>query len=282
MYHQAFRQWSNLKHKRHFEKVINAYEHDKSKMNGWDISEDSITIKTRRFVNTIITMAVVLILVGMTVPFIVGERIKGVDPFQITTFSWILSGFIILIAKAQYVNTWLWHDFLQGRVVCRSVSDVCAVTRMDPQLVLMNLLHEERENTLITKGPFNGMFSRRSENKGVGFAIDESVQLLTMLASGFVILKVVNEMGEHLICIDVRKGVQGVGTLKHNDEKSLACMDIGREELQDAMTTRSLDGKKQWPPLFSKKTPEKVLRLSESELRYTKVLGLYIKDSKFG
>ena len=254
-------------------------------MNGWDISEDSITIKCRRYVVSIIIVAVVLILIGMSVPFIVGERIKGVDPFQITTFSWILAGFVMLIAKAQYVNTWLWHDFLQGRVVCRSVSDVCAVTRIDPQLVLMNLLHEERENALITKGPFNGMFSRKSEKSGAGFAVDESVRLPTMLASGFVLLKVVNEMGEHLICIDVRKGVQGVGTLKQTNEKPLACIDIGRDELQDAMTDRSFDAaKKVWPSLkgFTRKPLEKVMRLTESELRYNKVLGLYIKDSRFG
>lgn len=38
-----------------------------------------------------------------------------------------------------------------------------------------------------------------------GFAIDEPVQLSTMLASGFVILKVASHHGEHLICLDARK-----------------------------------------------------------------------------
>ncbi|KAL6718971.1 hypothetical protein ACLMJK_003206 [Lecanora helva] len=283
MYSQTFRKASKSEDNR--EKMIAAYENDKAKMNGWDISEDSITIHCRRYVIAVIILAVVLLLIGMSVPFIVGERIKGVDPFQITTFSWIIAGFVVLVAKAQYVNTWLWHDFLQGRVVCRSVSDVCAVTRIDPQLVLMNLLHEERENTLTTRGPFNGMFSRKSENSGVGFAIDESVRLVTMLASGFVILKVVNEMGEHLLCVDVRKGVEGVGTLKNSYEKSLACMDIGRDELQDAMNDRSLDvRKKAWSSFkrFARTRPDKVMRLAESELTYNKVLGLYIKNSKFG
>ena len=266
------------------EKITVAYERDRGKMHTWAVSEEAVTIKCRRYVTAVILSACLVVLGCMSVPFAVGERIRGVDPFQITTFSWIVAGFLVVLAKSRYVNEWPWHDFLRGQVVCRSIKDVCDVTGISPQVVLMNLLHEERENTLTTKGPYNGMFGRQSTG-GRGFAIDEPVQLLTMLASGFVVLKVVNERGEHLLCLDVRKGVDGVGTLALEDDKNLACLDVGKIELQSAFDEKSSrSARSAWSTLnrFAKAKHEKVIRLNEHEFRYNKVLGLYIKDSKFG
>ncbi len=265
-------------------KITAAYERDKQKMYYWAVSEDAVTIKCRRYVIAVILLAMIIIFGGMSVPFAVGTRIRGVDPFQITTFSWIVAGFLVVLTKSRYVNEWPWHDFLRGQVVCRSIKDVCDVTGIDPQVVLMNLLHEERENTLTTKGPYNGMFGRQTEDAR-GFAIDEPVQLLTMLASGFVILKVINEKGEHLLCLDVRKGVEGVGTLANEDDKVLSCLDVGKDELQTAFDNRSW--KRQggaWPTRarFTKAKQEKVTRLKLHDLRYDKVQGLYIRDSAFG
>ena len=261
--------------------IVAAYERDKTRMDTWAVSEDVITIKCRPYVVTIILLAALALFGGMSVPFVVGTRIRGVDPFQITTFAWLVSGFFVILAKSRYVNEWPWHDFLRGRVVCRSIKDVCDVTGIDTQVVLMNLLHEERENPLTTKGPYNGMFGRRSGDAH-GFSIDVPVQLLTMLASGFVVLKVVNEKGEHLLCLDVRKGVEGVGTSALENDQNLSCMDIGKDEMQtafDATASRSA-----WSTMnrFTKAKQEKVIRLSAHDFRYNKVLGLYIRDSRFG
>ena len=261
--------------------IIAAYERDKSRMDSWAVSEDAITIRCRPYVVTVILLATLLVFGGMAIPFAVGKRIQGVDPFQLTTFTWFVAGFFIILAKSKNVNEWPWHDFLRGQVVCRSIKDVCGVTGIDPQVVLMNLLHEERENILTTQGPYNGMFGRRSEGTR-GFSIDVPVQLLTMLASGFVVLKVVNEKGEHLMCLDVRKGVEGVGTTALEDDQNLSCMDIGKDELQTAFDDRA--SRSAWSSMnrFTKAKQEKVIRLSAHNFRYNKVLGLYIRDSRFG
>lgn len=261
--------------------IMAAYERDKSRMDNWAKSEDAITIKCRPYVVTIILLAMLVVFGGMAVPFAVGTRIRGVDPFQITTFAWFVAGFFVILAKSRYVSEWPWHDFLRGQVVCRSIKDVCDVTGIDTQVVLMNLLHEERENTLTTKGPYNGMFGRRSDDAR-GFSIDVPVQLLTMLASGFVVLKVVNEKGEHLLCLDVRKGVEGVGITVLENDQNLSCMDIGKDELQTAFDDRA--SRSAWSTMnrFTKTSQEKVIRLSLHDFRYNKVLGLYIRDSRFG
>src|ERR1700722_11857733 len=96
----------------------------KRKMDQWIISEDAVIINCRLYVITIIAIAIVIILGGMAIPFVVKNKIEGVDPFQITTYCWFLAGFITILAKSRYVSEWPWHDFLRGRVVCQSISDV--------------------------------------------------------------------------------------------------------------------------------------------------------------
>ncbi len=138
-------------------------------------------------------------------------------------------------AKSRYVNEWPWHDSLRGQVVCRSVRDVKDVTGMNAQMILMYdstiyLLHNEWKTPLITRGPHNGIFQRAATEED-GFSIDEPVHLSTMLASGFVVLKVPNEKGEHLIFIDVRKGAEMDVALKNETGKHLACLGIAKESL---------------------------------------------------
>ena len=128
-------------------------------------------------------------------------------------------------------------------------------------MVLMYLLLEERVNTLQTKGPYNGMFLRKAEGSN-GFAVDEAVQISTMLASGFVILKVLNEFGEHLICLDVRIGSKGSAPLLKEHDEHLACMDVDKD--------------------VDSKGSKRVKKLHKNKFRYNKVLGLYIGDDKFG
>ncbi|KAI4644515.1 hypothetical protein J4E93_006420 [Alternaria ventricosa] len=172
------------------------------RMNEWIISELTVTLKCHRYVYTILCFCAVLICGATAVPFSVQNRLKGVDPFNITTFAWLLAGFILVIAKSRYVCEWPWHDFLRGRVVCKSIKEMADVTGIDDQMILTSLLHNERDTTLITKGPYNGMFDRRAESGNEGFSIDIPVHLSTMLASGFIVLKVLSVKGERLICLD--------------------------------------------------------------------------------
>ena len=226
---------------------------------------------------------------GLAIPFAVKERITGVDPFQLTTFAWLLVGVILIVAKSRYVTEWPWHDFLRGRVVCQSVSDLADVTGVDAQVILTMLLHNEQNTTLVTRGPYNGMFSRRAEAISTeGFSIDVAVQLSTMLASGFIILKVLSQSGEHLITLDVRKGTStDYATHDGLGVKYLACLDLGKRDLnedeEDENDYQDEKGRLDEEDLLkSPSTPTHVLYLVHGELNYTKVLGLYIADSYFG
>ncbi len=117
-------------------KILESYEKVKRQMDKWVVSEHSITINCRGYVSVVIGVCLLIVCGGMAVPFAVGTRIRGVDPFQITTFAWLTAGFIAVLAKSRYVSEWPWHDFLRGHVVCRSVGDVCDVTGIDSQTVL--------------------------------------------------------------------------------------------------------------------------------------------------
>ncbi len=127
----------------------------------WVISEDSITIECRRYLYAVGFLIVFIVCGGISVPFAVRNRIAGVDPFQITLFSWILATFIIVTVKSRYAAEWPWHEFLHGQVVCRSVKEVCDASGIDAQTILMNLLMNEPDTVLRTRGPYNGMFTRQ-------------------------------------------------------------------------------------------------------------------------
>jgi hypothetical protein len=264
------------------EKVLARYRKEKRLMDTWEIAEDTVTIECRVYVRIIIAIAVIIVGGGMAVPFAVGTRIRGVDPFQIAAYSWVVAAFITIIAKSRYVSEWPWHDFLRGHVICSSVKDICDVTRIDSQMVLLYLLLEESMSTLRTKGPYNGMFTRKTEGSD-GFAIDEAVQISTMLASGFIILKVLNEFGEHLICLDVRKGSKGKAPLLKELDEHLACLDFDKDADENVLAQESLNNGQIVKRLGDDtKGFKRVKRLQMVKFRYNKVLGLYIGDTKFG
>lgn len=124
--------------------------------------------------------------------------------------------------------------------------------------------------TLVTTGPYNGMFDRRSETPAEGFAIDEPVQLSTVLASGFIVLKVVGHHGEHLICLDARRR-SGVDYANSDTptSKYLSCLEVRTPE--EATT-----GRKQ------RKTPKNVLYLRRNTVGWHKMIGLFVGDAVFG
>jgi hypothetical protein len=181
---------------------------------------------------------------------------------------------ILVTAKGRYVKEWLWHDFVHGRVVCDSINDLADVTGVNKQTILMKLLHNERSIALMTKGPYNGMFDKRSEGDMEGFAIDEPVRLSTMLASGFIVLKVISHHGEHLICLDARNK-SGVDYANSNASEVmyLSYVEMPNNELEDVV---SQVGQK---PNKASKT---VLYLFQNGIGWHKLIGLFVGDAVFG
>jgi hypothetical protein len=251
----------------------------------WNIRTTEIVVLCRTYVRWVQALAALLVLGGLAIPFSVGERITGVDPFQIATYTWLLAGFTLIAAKSLFVDNWPWNDFLHGHVKCQSVSDLSEVSGIDPQIILLFLLRNEWNNLLVTDGPYNGMFRRTLERRGKktrqndagttvimrqGFSIDEPLHVYTMLASGIVPLKVRDGHGEHLICIDGRKG----GWDMANSGKSLnwmTCPNFNSEDLENMY-----DGD-------AKASGERTVHMLERvKFEWARVLGVYVKDAYFG
>ena len=152
----------------------------------------------------------------------------------------------------------------------------------------MKLLHEEKDNILKTRGSFNGMFSRKSD--GASFSIDRPVKFSTMLASGFIVLKVSNATGEHLICGDVRKETEVGDIMPDSYEKFLAYMDVDADvedaDLADETFSKHLDANRTFrnsqKNAHERDQDVKVLLLREVEFSFKKVIGVYVQDSLFG
>jgi hypothetical protein len=248
--------------------MLDQYRKEDAKMKKWIFSSTSVTVKCRPFVISTLSGCAVLIIGALVLPFLVKNRLPGVDPFQITTFTWLVVGVILIAAKSRYVSEWPWHDFVRGRVVCHSVDDVADVTGVDRQMILLKLLNNEH-STLQSRGPFNGMFSRRVEDAQpggsvVGFSIDVPVQLSTMLASGFIVLKVLSTQGEHLICLDARKKTApDYANSRSHPVSYLSCMDLPSGD-------------------ESTKSENDVLYLRRNNIGWYKLVGLYHANAVFG
>lgn len=101
---------------------------------GWDIEETAIFVKKPWYVIWVMAGCAVLTVGGLMVGCLLGERLAGVDAFNITFFAWVLAGFIILVAKSLLVSEWPWRDFLQGVVVTQTWVDWLA-TRVQSSVV---------------------------------------------------------------------------------------------------------------------------------------------------
>jgi hypothetical protein len=168
----------------------------------WTFDERSITVRCPKYVGGVLVLAGILVFGGLTAGISIHNRLKGVDPFNITTFCWILATFLVLVAQSIRVENWPWRDFLRGRVVCRSVRELCDVENLDEQHVLLYLLHNEHRLILNTRGPYNMPFRSQMSD---GFSIDVKPELKTLLLSGIIVLKVATPGGPALVCLDVRK-----------------------------------------------------------------------------
>ncbi|KLU90667.1 hypothetical protein MAPG_10519 [Magnaporthiopsis poae ATCC 64411] len=127
---------------------------------------DSIIIPYRWYCWGTLGFCTVLAAGGLAIGFTIEERIQGVDPFNISVFCWALAGFLVLFFKAIRVQEWPWRDFFLGRVVCKSVSEVVAVSWIKPQLLLAILLRLEPIMILNKRGPFEAVFTRRDAENG--------------------------------------------------------------------------------------------------------------------
>ncbi|KAK4445738.1 hypothetical protein QBC34DRAFT_441382 [Podospora aff. communis PSN243] len=236
--------------------------------NEWVTDESSIIVPCPTYVLGVGAVALILAAGGLTIGFTVGDRIEGVDPFNLATYAWVLAAFLILICKSVLVREWSWSDFLHVRVRCRSVSELEAVTGVRAQLIIAKLLHDESGGgILVTRGPYNSIFLQRSTDAGVGFSIDRPISTTTMLMSGLTPLKVVTPRGQALVCLDARRGtgLRLVGHQANAAGEYLVCEDINR--LQKLAQDGHSPGRR-----------EKCMRLQlllSKELKWKRVLGIY-------
>ncbi|KAK4466127.1 hypothetical protein QBC42DRAFT_302934 [Cladorrhinum samala] len=201
------------------------------KMNKWLIDENSVTVACRRYVAGVMLAALALGAGGLTIGFTVGERIQGVDPFNLATYAWVLAAFVMLICKAVLVEHWSWSDFLQFNVRCKSVSELAATAQMDEQVIIAKLLHDDcGDGILVTRGPFNSVFRRQAGNSEDGFSINVKIKPSTLILSGLAPLKVVTPRGHAIVCLDHRRGTF-LALVQHEggkEKEHLVCDDIDR------------------------------------------------------
>ncbi|VUC31308.1 unnamed protein product [Clonostachys rosea] len=178
----------------------------------WIIEETVIHVNCPHYVYTVVGVCTAIAVGGLMLGIFLGTFIKdsgialkGVDPFGFTSYSWIIAAFVMLIAKSIRVVEWPWRDFLLRRVTCRSLSELHSVTGVDEQDLLTYLITMEYENVLVTKGPFNSIFTRR---KAEGFSIDCKPEVRTLLASGLILIKVLSSKEPALVCLDLRAGTK--------------------------------------------------------------------------
>ncbi|KAM6537946.1 hypothetical protein FALCPG4_003842 [Fusarium falciforme] len=206
------------------------------KMKAWIFEEKGVMVRCRLYVWMLMLLCAVLVAGGVSIGVAVGERITGVDPFNITTYCWVLAAFILLVAKSARVQNWPWNDFLHGRVLCKSVSELSSVTGVNEQLILAKLLQDESISILQTRGPYNAVFTRKSED---GFSIDRPLSTWTMLLSGLIMIEVDTVRGRGLVCLDLRRGtkyrmIQNMCIYEPEGNKFIYCPRLSDEKDQEA------------------------------------------------
>ncbi|KAI9899436.1 hypothetical protein N3K66_005897 [Trichothecium roseum] len=191
----------------------------------------AVIVSCRLYVWIVCSGAAVLVAGGLAIGLTLQDRLKSVDPFNMTVYTWALAAFLILICKAVMVENWAWQDFLRSAVKCRSLTELHAITSISEQLIIAKLLHDEQDSVLQTSGPYNAVFRRKVEGGASGFSIDVPVNNKTLLLSGLSMLKVETAFGHALVCLDSRKGTD-LSVVQHRrvrkDEVELACSSIDR------------------------------------------------------
>ncbi|KAK1833057.1 hypothetical protein QBC39DRAFT_370540 [Podospora conica] len=172
----------------------------KKKMDTWVLDDNVIMVPYKRYAWGWIAVSTMLVMGGLVVGFVVGDRIDAVDPFNISLFCWAVAAFLLVVAKAIRVEQWPWSSFLRGECPCRSVSEVVAVTGVNPQVLLAILLRLDSRIYLKTRGPFNVFFLRRSHDN-TGFSIDVPIRCSTAMEGGLIPIKVLMGGGPRLVFV---------------------------------------------------------------------------------
>lgn len=177
--------------------AYNDIEDQVTQVTSWDIAEKTITIPHKWY--SAITLLVCSLVIGGGVVFIaLGDRVNAVDPSNLTTLSWAAAGFILVWFQSQRVQDWPWRDFLRGRIVCRSVTEVVSVTRMHPQTFMAILLRYQKRFGLTTSGPHNSLFEKKAED---GFSIDVPQLTRTAVDGGTIFVAVDSDSGPALVAL---------------------------------------------------------------------------------
>ncbi|GAP90246.1 hypothetical protein SAMD00023353_4201030 [Rosellinia necatrix] len=253
-------------------------------MQDWVVDESSVTVSNRFYVASVMLAAAILGGGGLAIGFTVGERIKGVDPFNLATYTWVLAAFVVLICKNVRVEHWNWSDFLRWRVRCRSVSELVSASGVGEQLVMAKLLHDDcgGRSILLTRGPYNSVFRNQTDDVGNGFSIDRPISAMTLMLSGLALLKVVAPRGHAIVCLDHRRGTY-LTVVEHQgrQEKSrLICDDLSRIPTDGGGSGSGVDGTRR--ARIGWHANEVKLKLTKMEdFKWKRVQGLYeFKDAE--
>lgn len=63
-------------------------------------------VQCRLYVSAVVALSASLVIGGISIGITVGDRIPGVDPFNITTYCWVLAAFVLLVFKSIRVRDW--------------------------------------------------------------------------------------------------------------------------------------------------------------------------------
>ncbi|KXH61300.1 hypothetical protein CSAL01_09873 [Colletotrichum salicis] len=201
------RRWDPKPDVGYLNKQWNSLQLEKDKLESLTIQERSIKVRCPRYVYKVFVCTATIVLGGLVSDFLVGDRIPGVDPFNLAMYSWIIGGLMLLIAKVRHVSDWTWREFLLTEVACRSVSEVASLSKLDEQHILLHLLSKEPNSILRTADPYQGCFEKDSD--GDGFSIDVKPQLETLVNAGIVPIKVLTLEGAAIVFLRLAYGSQG-------------------------------------------------------------------------
>ncbi|KAK4508798.1 hypothetical protein PRZ48_002537 [Zasmidium cellare] len=229
----------------------------------WRFDEKAVIVPCRTYVRTCIALSIAIVCGGLAIPFTSRVRLRGVDPFNIASFCWIAVIFFLFLAQSRYVPQWAWHDFLHARVVCRNVTELADVSGLDPQIVLYKLLITEKSTNLHSRGPYNSMFSRVSDD---GFSINVPCTTSTLYASGFVLFLGVGKADRHVQVNDARP-ISEYFTASHRNLMK-KCLGVPLPLEHGTQTTQAAH--------------QNVLRLRVDDFEGERILGLFVGNKNFG
>lgn len=269
----------------------------RSKLQNWKIDNNSVTIRCRWYV-----LRILILCVGVTLAFVVPPGVQTGDPMPNAYVASVVVGAILFVANNIWTSTWQWHDFLKGRIVCHSVSEIAKVTKVDEQLVLLKLLDHARVSRFATQGPYNLLFKRLDQNTDSDEEIEEEIKekhsLTRALLLGAADFAPKNPVTDLFGDTDVFYGgfsidrpfkletLQASGFLVLQvagyNGKHLVCLDARKEDSVDFMDRSGrVEVLSCLKPPAPKDGEAPTVRLSESRLEWARLLGVYTGDVVF-